>query len=112
MTPRLIRFMQDNEHYNPLFTYKRGILQTVPDSLSRMPGLREEGEPADTERFYSIQNFLAAEDNEPAPASKSEPIRIRKVHYYRKLRKYVKATSMLSNTPDNNLKQEASRYEL
>jgi len=77
-----------------------------------MPGLREEGEPADTERFYSIQNFLAAEDNEPAPASKSEPIRIRKVDYYRKLCKYVKATSMLSNTPDNNLKQEASRYEL
>src|SRR5436190_23616317 len=117
MTPRLIRFMQDIEHYNPLFTYRRGILQTVPDSLSRMPGLREEGEPADTERFYTIQNFLTAEDGpdgpaEPTPTSEPNPRRIRKVDYYRKLRKYVKATSMLSNTPDNNLKQEASRYEL
>src|SRR5437773_3944386 len=110
MTPRLIRFMQNIEHYNPLFTYRRGILQTVPDSLSRMPGLREEGEPTDMERFYSIQDFLAVEDNEPTPASESEPIpwRIRKVDHYRKLRKYVKATSMLNNTPDNNLKQEAS----
>ena len=25
---------------------------------------------------------------------------------------YVECTSMLNNTPDNNLKQEASRYEL
>ena len=118
MTPRLIRFMQDIEHYNPLFTYRRGILQTVPDSLSRMPGLREEGEPADTERFYTIQNFLAAEDGpdgpaEPTPTSEPNPRRIRKVDYYRKLRKYVKATAMLSNTADDvDLKQESSRYEL
>ena len=60
--------MQDIEHYSPLFTYRHGILQTVPDSLSRMPGLREEGEPADTERFYTIQNFLAAEDGPEGPA--------------------------------------------
>ena len=55
--------MQDIEHYNPLFTYRRGTLHTVPDSLSRIPGLREEGEPADTERFYTIQQFLGIEEN-------------------------------------------------
>ena len=54
ITPYLVRFMQDIEHYNPVFTYHRGLLQKVPDSLSRMPGLREEGDPANTERFYVI----------------------------------------------------------
>ena len=34
ITPRLIRFMQDIEHYNSKFTYRRGILQKVPDVLS------------------------------------------------------------------------------
>lgn len=36
MNPRLIRLMQDIEHYNPVFTYRCGLLQTVPDALSRI----------------------------------------------------------------------------
>ena len=78
MTPRLVRFMQDIEHYNPIFTYWCGLLQKVPDALSRMPGLREEGDPVDTERFYSIQDFLAAAEDE-------EHCRIHKVVHYNTL---------------------------
>src|ERR1700694_2633163 len=43
MTKRLTKFMQEIEHYDPLITYRPGHLQTVPDSISRMPGAREEG---------------------------------------------------------------------
>ena len=49
MTPHLIHFMQDIEHYNSVFTYRCGLLQKVLDALSCMPGLGEEGDPVDTE---------------------------------------------------------------
>ena len=113
MTPRLVRFMQDIEHYNPVFTYRRGLLQKVPDALSRMPGLREEGDPADTEWFYSIQDFLATENEDPPAESGDEPPphRIRKVAYYNTLQKYLKAVTLASDS-DNELKQESSKYEL
>jgi hypothetical protein len=55
MTKRLIRFMNDVEHYNPLFVYRPGHLQKVSDALSRMPGVKEEGEPADTPRFLAVE---------------------------------------------------------
>jgi len=72
MTPPLVRFMQDIEHYNPVFTYQCDHSHKVPDALSRMSGLREEGDPADTEWFYSIQDFLATEEDDGNPLSEPE----------------------------------------
>jgi transposase InsO family protein len=114
ITPRLVRFMQDIEHYNPTFTYRRGALQKVPDALSRMPGLREEGKPADTERFYSIRDILAASAEEAEP--EKEPVqsparRGHSVEYYGKLRKYLKASGLVDGT-DDELKRDSSNYEL
>jgi len=51
---RLMRFINEIEHYDPRIIYRPGRLQTVPDALSRRPGNKEEGEPADTERFLEI----------------------------------------------------------
>jgi len=107
ITPRLVRFMQDIEHYNPVFTYRRGLLQKVPDALSRMPGVTEEGDPADTERFYCIEELLSTEASEPEIRVR----RIRKAFYYNTLRKYLKAIS-LTNDSDEELKQESTGYEL
>ena len=45
--------MYDIEHYDLKFIYRPGHLQTVPDALSRMPGLSEEGDPADTSLFQT-----------------------------------------------------------
>src|ERR1700738_3908271 len=56
MTRRLIRFMAEVEHYDPLFQYRPGTLQKVPDALSRMAGVREEGDPADTSRFLEMED--------------------------------------------------------
>jgi len=100
MTKRLTRFLNDIEHFNPLFVYRPGPLQKVPDALSRMPGLKEEGQPADTERFYTS-----------AQAEPTEPTRRRNIEYYRKLRKYVKALSMLDDAAEE-LKKDAIGYEL
>ena len=97
--------MQDIEYYNPFFIYRHDILQKISDSLSRMPDLREEEEPADTERFYTIQDFLATKEED------SNRFQVRKVDYYEKLRKYVKANIFLNNANDN-LKHESSKYEL
>ena len=80
MTPPLVRFMQDIEHYNPVFTYRRDHSQKVPDALSRMSGLREEGDPADTEWFYSIQDFLATEEDDGNPLSEPELAEHRRIH--------------------------------
>ena len=132
ITPRLVRFMQDIEHYNPVFTYRRGLLQKVPDALSRMPGLREEGEPADTERFYCVEDILAvaadeklnslsantppnslSTDNLVNPLSADNPPRrIRKSFYYNTMRKYLKPVTLVNDPNDEELKQESSRYEI
>ena len=106
ITPHLVRFMQDIEHYNPVLTYRRGLLQKVPDALSRIPGLREEGDPADTERFYCIDELLATEDT-----SEIQVRRIRKTQYYNTLRKYLEAVS-LTHDADEELKQQSTAYEL
>src|SRR5947199_7570136 len=52
---RLTRFINEIEHFNPIIAYQPGKLQIVPDALSRMPGLREEGEPADTDNFLTVE---------------------------------------------------------
>jgi hypothetical protein len=62
--------MGDIEHYNLLLIYHPGKLQTVPDALSRVPGVREEEEPVDIPRFFEIED----EDNisqENTPALRS-----------------------------------------
>jgi len=111
LTPRLVRFMQDIEHYNPTFTYRRGALQKVPDALSRMPGLREEGKPADTERFYSIRDLLAVDAEESAEPEHPPARHSRKVEYYDRIRKYLKASSLV-NDADDEVRQSSSNYEL
>src|ERR1700738_4863013 len=47
--------MEEIEHYDPQIGYGPGRLQTVPDALSRIPGQREEGDPASTDRFMEIE---------------------------------------------------------
>lgn len=112
LTPRLVRFMQDIEHYNPLFTYRRGLLQTVPDALSRIPGLQEEGEPADTERFYYIQDFLLEAPEPEADSSPDQPTRRpRRTGYYQRMEKYHKAMRII-NSADDDFKEHAQNYEL
>src|SRR5947207_3613974 len=54
ITKRLARFMGEIEHFDPIFVYRPCKMQVVPDSLSRMPGQREEGEPADKDNFLAI----------------------------------------------------------
>ena len=98
--------MQDIEHYNPLFTYRRGLLQTVPDALSRMPGVREEGDPADTERFYALEEFLEADDDEPTET----PRHVRRLEFYNKVRKFLKAEHAFHNAED--IRRIAVEYEL
>src|SRR5579859_3201012 len=51
MTKRLGKFMNEIEHYDPMIEYRPGRLQVVPDALSRIPGAREDGDPADTDCF-------------------------------------------------------------
>jgi hypothetical protein len=48
MTKRLGKFMNEIEHYDPKIECRPGRLQVVPDALSRIPGARDEGDPADT----------------------------------------------------------------
>ena len=67
MTKRLARFMGDIEHYNPLFVYRSGSLQVVPDALSRIPGTKEEGLPADTERFTALDHGTPSASMNRAP---------------------------------------------
>jgi Integrase core domain/Zinc knuckle len=99
------------------FEYRPGPLQVVPDALSRMPGLKEEGEPADTQQYNVIENEPTGEpQNNPEPSNTPEtdpplkPRHSRKSEYYRRLQKYLKASNITEN-PDNELKDYASGYE-
>ena len=56
MTKRLIRFINDIERFDPKFIYLPDHLQKVPDALSRMPGLREEGDPADISHLFEVEH--------------------------------------------------------
>ena len=73
------------------------------------PGLREEGDPGDTERFYCIEELLTADDTAREP--EIQVCRIRKAFYYNTLHKYLKIAS-LTNDADDELKQESTTYEL
>ena len=70
-----------------------------------MPDLREEGELADIEWFYIIQDFLVTKEED------SDRSQVRKVDYYKKSRKYIKVNIILNNINDD-LKYESWRYEL
>jgi len=50
--------MNEIEHFDPVFVYRPGKLQVVPDALSRMPGLRSEGEPADSDGLLQVEDDL------------------------------------------------------
>ena len=47
--------MNDIEHFDPMFIYRSGHLQKVPDALSRMLDLIEERDLADTEHLFGIE---------------------------------------------------------
>ena len=86
MTKRLVRFMYDIEHYDPKFIYHPGHLQKVPDALSRMPGLMEEGDPADTSHLYELAEAERIFDS----------IRViipRRIRFYQQLHNYLKNDS-------------------
>ena len=55
MTKRLVRFINDIEHFDLKFIYRPDHLQKVLDALSRMPGLREEGDPVDISHLFEIE---------------------------------------------------------
>lgn len=55
MTKRLVHFINDIEHFDPKFIYHPDHLQKIPDALSRMPGLKEEGDPVDTSHLFEIE---------------------------------------------------------
>ena len=70
-----------------------------------MPDLREEGELADIEWFYIIQDFLIIKKED------SDQSQVQKIDYYEKLRKYIKVNIFLNNMNDN-LKYKSLKYEL
>lgn len=49
---RLLRFLYDIEHFDPTFTWRPGRLNQYGDAMSGRPGLKEEGQPADTSQFF------------------------------------------------------------
>ena len=48
---KLLRFITDIEHYNPVIARKTPI---VPDALSRRLGVNKKDPPTDTDKFYHI----------------------------------------------------------
>jgi hypothetical protein len=125
MTKRLARFMAEIEHYDPTITYRPGRLQVVPDTLSRMPGLKEEGEPADTERFLEIgeddkdkiekeidSRGETAEDDDDTETEENGPVHEKEKEkrkeedkirqnsdHFEKLVRYLKAKGIAADTP-------------
>lgn len=62
----------DIEHYNPLYVYRPGSLQVVPDALSRIPGTKEEGPTADSECFTALDDETPSSSTSHAPRIQSE----------------------------------------
>jgi RNase H-like domain found in reverse transcriptase len=61
---RLTQCINEIEHYDPALSYRPGKLQVVPDGLSRRPGNREEGEPADIDRFVEVEEVAEKDDDD------------------------------------------------
>ena len=76
--------MYNIEHYDLKFIYRPGHLQKVPDALSRMPGLSEEGDLADT-------SFFQTELSETKKIFDSiEVITPRTIKFYNQLNDYLR----------------------
>ena len=114
--------MQEIEHFNSLFIYRRDLLQKVSNALSRMLGLVQKGESTDTERFYIIHEFLMKIDvlvkhENRSDAMKTDKSKVSKTprknrfaEKYSQIRRYLKASRIMKDASDE-LKKEASNYE-
>jgi hypothetical protein len=140
MTRRLGKFMEEIEHYDPQIGYRPGRLQTVPDALSRIPGQREEGEPASAERFMELGEGEGEEEGDEnrehddvderardeisdtqdvdggsgAPATPAPSMRPKIGHdtrYYENIRRYLRAKS-IEKEVDEKIKKDAEMYAL
>jgi hypothetical protein len=127
MTKRLGKFMNEIEHYDPRIEYRPGRLQVVPDALSRIPGAREEGEPADTDRLtlLALDDEAASEtetpaSNQPLPDGdadveanvRSEKPNIRHdSEYFIHIRRYLKAKQIEAEAEDK-IRLDALGYVL
>ncbi len=56
VTKRLVRFMNEIEHFDPIFVYRPGNYRS-----SQTPGLHSEGDPADMERLLEVESHLEGE---------------------------------------------------
>src|SRR5579859_7287815 len=124
MTRRLGKFMEEVEHYDPKITYRPGRLQTVPDSLSRIPGQREEGEPASTDRFLEVvveeEGEVIEKENENENENENEKrredtrsMRPRIRHdsgYFGKIMRYLEAKGI--EEEEEEIREEALLYEM
>ena len=99
ITKRLARFMYDIEHYDPKFIYRPGHLQKVPDALSRMPGLTEQGDPADTNHLFELSEAKKIFDS-------IEVITPRTIKFYKQLHKYLQSESKYAESEIYELKDD------
>jgi len=122
-TKRLTRFIGEIEHYDPLFTYRPGKLQTVPDALSRKPGVKEEGLPADTDRFMEISDEEAKAmetrrhqrsetRNVSEPKDQTRHAKRLNIDVLKKIRSYVKGKDPVDRVDPTVVKlSKGFRYE-
>jgi len=124
MTRRLGKFMEEIKYYDPQIGYRPGRLQTVPDALSRIPGQREEGEPASAERFMELGEGEGNEGDDRAhddvderardedtPAQSTKPKIQHNTNYYENIRRYLQAKS-IEKEVDEKIKKDAEMYAL
>jgi transposase InsO family protein len=135
MTRRLGKFMEEIEHYDPQIGYRPGRLQTVPDALSRIPGQKEEGDPASTDRFMKIGEgegdidididididdggeYDGGEDNNrrnkqnDTPATSMRPKIRHNSSYFDQIRRFLDAKHVEDEIEDR-VKEDALMYEL
>ena len=109
MTKRLTRFMNDIEHYDPLFTWRSEKMQQAADALSRMPGAREEGVPADTPRFFAIEP--STENKAEVQVNGSERHRMKKLEHFHMLQSYLKGKSVADDVL-KEVQNDAKGYAL
>src|SRR3981189_2591694 len=121
--------MEKIEHYDPQIGYRPGRLQTVPDALSRIPGQKEEGDPASTDRFMEIgegegdidididieydggeDNNRKNKQNDP-PATSMRPKIRHNSSYFNQIRQFLDAKHVEDGIEDR-LKKDALMYEL
>ena len=105
-TRRMERFIGEIEHYDPKITYRPGPLQTIPDALSRIPGQREEGEPASADRFLEIEEKKETEEED---THNMKPKIQHDSEYYKEIMRYLVAKGV---EVEESIREEADLYEL